>query len=52
MLRAGVSVQEAERRYVVPQRFQSYGLRSWDFTIGAAMRSYFTKLSAPHPTEA
>jgi glyoxylase-like metal-dependent hydrolase (beta-lactamase superfamily II) len=49
MLRAGVPVDEAERRYVVPERFQSYGLHSWDFTIGAAMRSYFTNLSARHP---
>jgi glyoxylase-like metal-dependent hydrolase (beta-lactamase superfamily II) len=51
MKRAGVSVEEAERRYVVPQPFQNYGLHSWDFTIGAAMRSYFTGLSTPHPTK-
>ncbi|MBI3698712.1 MAG: MBL fold metallo-hydrolase [Acidobacteria bacterium] len=49
MIRAGASVDEAERRYAVPQRFQGYGLHSWDFTVGAAMRSYFTKLSAPLP---
>jgi cyclase len=50
MIRAGASINEAETRYAVPHRFQTYGLHSWDFTIGAAMRSYFTKLSAPLTT--
>jgi glyoxylase-like metal-dependent hydrolase (beta-lactamase superfamily II) len=41
MRRAGASVEEAERRYAAPERFRDYGFRSWDFTVGAAMRSYF-----------
>ena len=45
MMRAGATPAEAERRYLAPARFQNYGIHSWDFTIGAAMRSYFAKLS-------
>jgi glyoxylase-like metal-dependent hydrolase (beta-lactamase superfamily II) len=46
MMRAGMTVDEAERRYGVPPRFQDHPVHSWDFTVGAAMRSYFSKLSA------
>jgi cyclase len=46
MMRAGASAEEAERRYVVPERFSSWGMRSWDFTVGAAMRSYFARLGS------
>jgi hypothetical protein len=45
MMQAGATAEEAERRYIVPQRFQDYGLRSWGFTVGAAMRSYFTGIT-------
>ena len=41
MKRAGATAEEAERRYVVPERFKDYHLFSWDFSVGAAMRSYF-----------
>ena len=41
MKRAGASVDEAERRYTMPKRFQDFRMRSWDFSVGAAMRSYF-----------
>lgn len=46
MARAGASADEAERRYLPPQRFQNYRIHSWDFTIGAAMRSYFANSTA------
>lgn len=49
MIRGGASAAEAERRYEVPTRFQDYGVHSWGFTVGAAMRSYFTKLG-PSPS--
>src|SRR5262249_30778451 len=52
MIRTGANAEEAERRYTVPRRFQSFRLRSWDFTVGAAMRSYFKKLSPPVSTTA
>jgi glyoxylase-like metal-dependent hydrolase (beta-lactamase superfamily II) len=39
---AGVTVDEATDRYVVPDRFKSFHIYSWAFTIGAAMnRLYF-----------
>ena len=49
MISAGAPADEAERRYVVPRRFETYGLHSWDFTIGAAMRSYFAGLAHRAP---
>ena len=43
MLRAGAGVEEAERRYVVPRRFQSYQIE-WGWTVSPAMQSYFAAL--------
>jgi cyclase len=43
MMRAGASADEAERRYIVPPRFQKFGVHSWGLTVGAAMRSYYQK---------
>jgi len=44
MVRAGAGEEQASQRYVVPARFSDYGYRSWDFTVGAAMRSYYKSL--------
>jgi len=44
MVRAGAGEEEASQRYPVPARFSDYGFRSWDFTVGAAMRSYYKSL--------
>ena len=52
MMRAGVTVEEAERRYIVPKRFQDYELFSWGLSVGAAMQSYFAGLASPHPAAA
>ena len=46
MHRAGAGAEEAERRYVVPKRFQDYGIHSWGLSVGAAMRSYYTAFKA------
>jgi len=46
MLRAGADVEEAERGYVVPQRFHDYELFSWNLCVGGAMRSLFAGLAA------
>jgi glyoxylase-like metal-dependent hydrolase (beta-lactamase superfamily II) len=51
MMRVGATAEEAGRRYVVPERFQNFSIHSWDFTIGAAMRSYFARLNTPRPAE-
>jgi glyoxylase-like metal-dependent hydrolase (beta-lactamase superfamily II) len=44
MRRTGATAEQAERRYAVPKRFGDYGIHSWGLSVGAAMRSYFTKL--------
>jgi glyoxylase-like metal-dependent hydrolase (beta-lactamase superfamily II) len=41
MKRAGATAEEAERRYVVPERYKDYHMFCWGFTVGTAMRSYF-----------
>ena len=41
MIRAGASVEEATRRYTVPARFEKFGMFSWDWTIGGAMRNHY-----------
>jgi glyoxylase-like metal-dependent hydrolase (beta-lactamase superfamily II) len=40
--KAGVPVQEASERYVVPDKFKNFPIYAWGFTIGPA----FTKLYA------
>ena len=39
MKREGASPEEAERRYVVPKRFQGFRITAWGWTIGPAMES-------------
>lgn len=41
MVQAGAGVAEATSRYSVPTRFEKFGIFSWDWTIGGAMRSYY-----------
>jgi glyoxylase-like metal-dependent hydrolase (beta-lactamase superfamily II) len=51
MIREGATADEAEARYVVPKRYQSYEMMAWTFTIGGAMRKYYAALqggSDPH----
>ena len=45
MIRSGVTVEEAERRYVVPKPFQTFRNHAWGWTVGGAMQSYFLKLA-------
>ena len=44
MIRAGATVDEAERRYVVPKQFQSFGIYGWGWSIGPAIQSYYRAL--------
>jgi len=41
MIHAGARVEEATRRYAVPPRFEKFGMFSWDWAIGGAMRNYY-----------
>jgi glyoxylase-like metal-dependent hydrolase (beta-lactamase superfamily II) len=45
LFRAGVPVQEARERYVIPERFAKLGMFSWDLTIGAAVASFYRSFS-------
>ena len=45
MLRAGATAEEAERRYIVPKRFQDYHMFCWGFTVGTAMQKLFAGLA-------
>jgi cyclase len=44
MIQKGASVEEAARRYIVPPRFQDFDTFSWNWTIGAALQSYYAAL--------
>ena len=44
MQHAGATVEEAERRYVVPRQFSDFDMLCWNFTVGGAMRTYFEAL--------
>ena len=44
MMKAGVPVQEAQHRYVVPAQFKDWLILSWGFTIGAAVTKYYQEL--------
>ena len=48
MIKLGVSVEEAERRYAVPREFEGFVMLCWNFTVGGAMRTYYAAL-APTP---
>jgi glyoxylase-like metal-dependent hydrolase (beta-lactamase superfamily II) len=41
MIGAGATVDEAIQRYTVPPRFDKFGIFSWDWCIGGAMRNYY-----------
>lgn len=44
MMRTGVPLDEAQRRYVIPRRFESFAIFAWGFTVGAAIQKYYTEL--------
>ena len=45
LFRAGVPVEEARERYAIPERFSRLGMFSWNFTIGAAVASFYRSFS-------
>jgi len=52
MLRSGATAEEAERRYVAPERFQDYRLVPWGLRVAPAMQSYFARLGPTPPAGA
>jgi hypothetical protein len=43
MFKAGVPAQEAQHRYVVPDRFKSFPIFAWGFTIGPAITKLYAE---------
>ena len=43
MHRAGIPVEEAQHRYVVPERFKALAIWSWGFTIGSAIANLYAE---------
>lgn len=41
MKRAGIALDEAQRRYTIPERFRKFGMLSWSWTVGAAIESCY-----------
>ena len=41
MKRAGIALDEAQRRYIVPARFHGFDDFSWSWTIGDAIANYY-----------
>jgi cyclase len=43
MFKAGVPAEEAQHRYVVPEKFKSFFVFSWGFTIGPAITQLYAE---------
>ena len=46
MHKAGVPVEEAQHRYVVPDKFKNFPIYSWGFTIGPAIAKLYAEWGA------
>jgi hypothetical protein len=43
MFKAGVPAEEAQHRYVVPEKFKNFFVFSWGFTIGPAITQLYAE---------
>jgi hypothetical protein len=43
MFKAGVPVEEAQHRYVVPEKFKNFPIFAWGFTIGPAIAKLYAE---------
>jgi glyoxylase-like metal-dependent hydrolase (beta-lactamase superfamily II) len=46
MHKAGVPVEEAQHRYVVPEKFKNFPIYAWGFTIGPAITKLYAEWAA------
>jgi glyoxylase-like metal-dependent hydrolase (beta-lactamase superfamily II) len=46
MYKAGVPVEEAQHRYVVPEKFKNFPVYAWGFTIGRAITKLYAEWGA------
>jgi hypothetical protein len=43
MFKTGVPVEEAQHRYVVPEKFKNFPVYAWGFTIGPAIAKLYAE---------
>ena len=43
MFRAGVPVDEAKHRYIVPEKFKNFPIFAWGFTIGPVITKLYAE---------
>jgi len=46
MYKAGIPVEEAQKRYVVPERFKTFLIFAWSFCIGSTMAKLYEEFNA------
>jgi hypothetical protein len=46
MYKAGVPAEEAQRRYVVPEKFKNFPIYAWGFTIGPTITKLYSEWQA------
>jgi glyoxylase-like metal-dependent hydrolase (beta-lactamase superfamily II) len=46
MFKAGVPVEEAQQRYIVPDKFKNFPIYAWGFTIGPAISKLYAEWRA------
>jgi len=46
MYKAGVPVEEAQHRYVVPHKFENFPIYAWGFTVGPAITKLYAEWAA------
>jgi len=46
MYKAGVPAEEAQHRYVVPDKFKNFPIFAWGFTIGPAITKLYSEWQA------
>jgi len=46
MAKTGVSVEEAQRRYTVPEKFKSLGIFAWSYSIDNAVTQFYAAAKA------
>jgi len=49
MYKAGVPAEEAQHRYVVPDKFKNFPIYAWGFTIGPAITKLYSEWNAGKP---
>ncbi len=46
MYKAGVPVEEAQKRYIVPERFKDFSIFAWSLTVGTAMSKFYEEFKS------